>query len=220
MAHLTTTNAYFSYHATNTREYQALMNTAIAKFNPKRTFKLNAEDADDFATIVESYAQQFGYIGETACVATSCVFDPDSANSFTFGDCMDIIGTWNQVTEDHVQKNTTMLFGNRTFVATSDDNKALATPTTEQGKLTTNRGALALLGKSLMHRRFLSAISAGQYMALIGKDGRKALKVHRKKYEWWDPVSGKLVFDGLVILFLILKCVYAIWQLDLHCNFG
>ena len=37
-------------------------------------------------------------------------------------------------------------------------------------------------------------------MALIGKDGRKALKVHRKKYEWWDPVS-----DGLMIIFLILK---------------
>ena len=55
---------------------------------------------------------------------------------------MDIIGTWNQVTEDHVQKNATMLFGNRTFVATSDDNKALRTPRTERGKLTANRGAL------------------------------------------------------------------------------
>ena len=42
-------------------------------------------------------------------------------------------------------------------------------------------------------------------MALIGKDGHKALKVHRKKYKWWDPVSGELVFDGLMILFLILK---------------
>ena len=49
------------------------------------------------------------------------------------------------------------------------------------------------------------AILAGHCMALIGEDGCKALKVHRKKYEWWDPVSGKLVFDGLMILFLILK---------------
>ena len=157
------------------------MNTAIVKFNPERTFKLNAKDADDFATTVESYAQQFGYIGKTARVATSCVFDPNNLNSFTFGDRMDIIGTWNQITEYHVQKNATMLFGNRTFVATSDDNKALATPTTEQGKLTASGGALTLLGKSLMHRRFLSAILAGQCMALIGKDGRKALKVHRLK---------------------------------------
>ena len=93
MAHLTTTNAYFSYHATNTREYQALMNTAIAKFDPKRTFKLNADNADDFATTVESYAHQFGYIGETARVATSCVFDPTSVNSFTSRDRKNIIGT-------------------------------------------------------------------------------------------------------------------------------
>ena len=120
------------------------MNTAIVKFDLERTFKLNAEDADDFTTTVESYAQQFGYIGETARVATSCVFDPDDLNSSTFGDRMDIIGTWNQVTEDHVQKNATMLFGNWTFVATSDDNKALVTPTTEQGELTAtliNHGA-------------------------------------------------------------------------------
>ena len=96
---------------------------------------------------------------------------------------MDIIGTWNQVTEDHIQKNATMLFGNWTFVATLDDNKALRTPRTEQGELTASGGALTLLGKSLIHRRFLSAILAGQCMALVGKDGRKALKVHHKKYK-------------------------------------
>ena len=42
-------------------------------------------------------------------------------------------------------------------------------------------------------------------MALIGEDGRKALKVHRTKYKWWNPVTGKLILDGLMILFLILK---------------
>ena len=98
-----------------------------------------------------------------------------------------------------------MLFGNRTFVATSDKNEALATPMTERGKLTANGGTLTLLGKSLMHRIFRLAILAGQCMALIGEDRRKALKVHRKKYEWWDPVSDELVFGGLMIIFLILK---------------
>ena len=49
----------------------ALMDTAIAKFKPERIFKLNSDNADDFATTIESgaitsKAQQCGYIGETA----------------------------------------------------------------------------------------------------------------------------------------------------------
>ena len=205
MSALTTTNLYYSYHATNTKEYSALMTAAIAKFEPERIFKINASDASDFATKIESNAQQFGYIGKTARVATTCVFSTTDANSFTFGDRKDIIGTWNVITEEHVQKNATMLFGNRTFTVTSDDNKDLSTPTTARGELTPNGTALTALGKSLMHRRFLSSIMAGQCLAMIGEDGRKALKVHRKKYEWWNPLNGELINDGLMILFLILK---------------
>ena len=181
MSALTTTNPYYSYHATNTKEYSALMTAAIAKFEPERIFKINASDASNFATEIESKAQQFGYIGETARVATICVFSTTNANSFTFGDRKDIIGTWNVITEEHVQKNATMLFGNHTFTVTSDNNKDLSTPTTAFGELTTGGNALTALGKSLMHRRFLSSIMAGQCLAMIGEDGRKALKVHRNK---------------------------------------
>ena len=205
MAALTTTNPYYSYHATNTREYSALTTAAITKFEPERIFKINSSDASDFATEIESKAQQFGYIGETARVATTCVFDEDSPNTFTYGNRKDIIGTWNTITEDHIQRNATMLFGNRTFTVTSDDGKDLATPTIARGEITPGGNALTALGKQIMHRRFLSSIMAGQCLALIGEDGRKALKVHRKKYEWWNPLTGELINDGLMILFLILK---------------
>ena len=201
MAALTTTNPYYLYYATNTMEYLVLTTLAITKFKPERI----SSDASDFATEIELKAQQFGYIGKTARVATTCVFSTTDANSFTFGDRKDIIGMWNVITEEHVQKNATMLFGNRTFTVTSDDNKDLSTPTTARGELTPNGTALTALGKSLMHRRFLSSIMAGQCLAMIGEDGRKALKVHRKKYEWWNPLNGELINDGLMILFLILK---------------
>jgi hypothetical protein len=99
-------------------------------------------------------------------VATTCVFDTTDANSFAFGNRKDIIGTWNVITKEHVQKNATMLFGNRTFTVTSDNNKDLATPITTRGELTTGDNALTALGKSLLHRRFLSSIMAGQCLAL------------------------------------------------------
>ena len=69
-----TTNPYYSYHATNTREYLALTTATITKFEPERIFKLNSSDASDFATKIESKAQQFGYISETARMATTCFF--------------------------------------------------------------------------------------------------------------------------------------------------
>ena len=123
-------------------------------------------------------------------MATTCVFDTADANFFTFGNRKDIIATWNVITKEHVQENATMLFGYRTFTITSDNNKDLATPITARGELTTGSNVLTALGKSLMHRRFLASIMVGQCLALIGEDGRKALKVHRKKYEWWNPLNG------------------------------
>ena len=128
MAALTTTNLYYSYHARNTRAYSALTTAAITKFDPDQIFKLNSSDASDFASEIESKAQQFGYIGKTARMATTCAFDPDNLNTFTFGNHKDIIGTWNKITDEHVKKNATMLFGNRTFTVTYDDDKDLATP--------------------------------------------------------------------------------------------
>ena len=98
------TNPYYLYHATNTKEYLALMTVAITKFEPEPIFKINSSDASDFATEIKSKAQQFGYIGKTACVATTCVFDTTDPNTFTFGNCKDIIGTWNIITKEHVQK--------------------------------------------------------------------------------------------------------------------
>ena len=147
MAAITTTNPYYSYHATNTREYSALTTAAITKFEPERIFKINSTDASDFATELESKAQQFGYIGETARVATTCVFDVDNPNLFTYGNRKDIIGTWNTITEEHIQKNATMLFGNRTFEVTPDNSKDMSTPTIQRGELTTGGNALTALGK-------------------------------------------------------------------------
>ena len=154
------------------------MNTAITKFKPDQTFKLNLDDDDNFVTTIKLKDHQFDCIGKMACVVTTCVFDPGRANAFAYRDRKDIIGTWNQVTEEHVQKNATMLFGNRTFTVTSDNNKALDTPTTERGELTTGGGALTALGKSLIHRRFLLTIMAGQCLALVRENGCKTLQVH------------------------------------------
>ena len=133
----------------------ALTTAAITKFEPDRIFKLNSSDASDFASEIESKARQFGYIGKMAHVATTCTFDADNSNTFTFGDRKDIICTWNKITEEHVQKNVTMLFGNHTFTVTSDDGKDLATSTTARGELTTGGNALTAL----------SSIMAGQYLA-------------------------------------------------------
>jgi len=147
----------------------SLMNAAINNFKTDRTFALNPSDAESFANAVEMNAQKYGYIGETARVATTCTFAVADPNEFLFADKKNIIATWNQITGEDVQNNATMLFGDRTFTVTPDNNKDLVTPTADRVEITPHGANFTALRKVMMHQRFLSAILAAQYLAMIGK---------------------------------------------------
>ena len=214
MAHLGTTNAYVQYHAVNSKEHMVLMNAAITNFKYDETFSIDSKSAHAFAEAIEELGQRFAYNGLISRVPTGCDFDAADANIFTFRDKRDIISSWNVLTEEDIQKNATMTFGNRTFTVTPDASKDLVTPSQARGEV--NAANLTIAGKKLMLQRFQSTILAAHCLKLVGKPGRDSLRIHRNKYEWQHPDTGELVQDGLMILFLILKRMRPSVMISVH----
>ena len=205
MAQFGTTNPHYQFHAVTSKEHMMLLNGAITNFKPQREFKLEASDADAFANAIETQGHHYAFIGLTARVATECVIDAADPNNITFSERKDVVATWNVITEEVIQKNATMLFGNKTWAVTPDNSKDLMLPTAIRGELTQHAANLTAAGKQMMHKRFLSACLGHQCLQMIGEDGRKMLKVMKHKYEWFNDETGEICYDGLMILFLILQ---------------
>ena len=188
MAHLGTTNAYVQYHAVNSKEHMVLMNAAITNFKYDETFSIDSKSAHAFAEAIEELGQRFAYNGLISRVPTECDFDAADANIFTFRNKKDIISSWNVLTEEDIQKNATMTFGNKTFTVTLDANKDLVSPSQARGEV--NAANLTIAGKKLMLQRFHSTILAAHCLKLVGKPGRDSLRIHRNKYEWQHSDTG------------------------------
>ena len=202
MAQLLTTQPYGQYHASNSKEHMSLRNAAINNFTPDRTFQLDQKNANDYLSQISDLGQNFCYLGMTSRVPTECDIDAADANVITFREKKDIINTFEEITSDHVQKNATMLWGNKTWAVTDD--KEIIDPSIARTELTAGGNALTADGKKLMLKRFQSQILAAQCLKSLDDAGRKALKVERKKYEWIHPDSGELINDRLTVLYLII----------------
>ena len=147
MAHLITTQPYGQYQASNSKEHMSLRNAAINNFTPDQTFKLESKNATDYLNQISDLGQKFCYLGMTSRVPTECDIDAADANVITFREKKDIINTVDEVTFAHVQKNATMLWGNKTWAVTDD--KEISDPTTARGKLTAGGNTLTDNGKKL-----------------------------------------------------------------------
>ena len=154
MAHLITTQPYGQYHASNSKEHMTLRNAAINNFKPDQTFKLESKYATDYLSQISELGQNFCYLGMTSRVPTECNIDATDPNVITFREKKDIINTIDEVTMIHVQKNATMLWGNKTWSDTAD--KEIVNPTTARGELTGNGNALTDAGMKLQLKHFQS----------------------------------------------------------------
>ena len=203
MAHLLTTQPYGQYHASNSKEHMSLRNSAITNFKPSESFALNPKNATDYLNALKDCGKQYCYLGMISRVPTDCDIDAGDANNITFRNRKDLINTFNEVTQAHIDKNATMLWGNKTWAITND--KEIATPSITRGELTAGGQALTPSGKALMLKRFQSEVMGEQALALLDAAGRKAVRVEKSKYEWYNAATGEVINDGLSIAQIILR---------------
>ena len=175
MAHLTTTQPYGQYYASNSKEHMSLRNAAINNFKPDQVFALKSEKSTDFVNHISDLGKKFCYRGMTSRVPTECNIDVNNPNIITFRERKDIINTYGAIDEDVVIKNAGMLWGQRDWTVQAD--KEIVTPTTARGELTNAGLALTADGKKLMLNRFQSEVLGKQIFASLTPEGRKALRV-------------------------------------------
>ena len=203
MAHLLTTQPFGQYHASNSKEHMSLRNAAITNFKPEQTFALNAKNATDYLNALTDLAKQFCYAGMISRVPTECDIDVAHPNNITFREKKDLVNTFDKVKHIHIEKNATMLWGVKTWDVTND--KEIVVPSHARNEITQGGNSLTAEGKTLMLKRFHSEILGEQALMILDLAGRKAIRVEKTKYEWFNPTTGEVINDGLTILSIIIR---------------
>ena len=181
----------------------ALRDAAITKFKPEQTFALKASNCNDYLNQLKDNGQNFCFLGLISRIPTECDIDAADPNNITYRKRRDMIDTYGQVTMDHVQKFSTMIWGDKSWAITAD--KEIQDPTTARGELSNGGNALTQAGKKLMLQRFHNEILANCALKLLDPAERKAIMVERENLQWAHPMSGELINDGPTILIIILR---------------
>ena len=195
-------NPYAAYHAPGSKEFIEVNTQAITRFKPTRKFRLRPDQGHEFVNDLESFAEQFAYLGHLRRVPTNATLnDPNDQTAITLSGHKNMLTTWNEISMDSLQRNSTLSWGNRTWTVTND--KSILELSAVRGEVT--NGRLNTEGKLIFQQRQKLAWLAHQVLSLIEDDDRKMLTVNKSQYTWYCPVSGEAFQDGRIVLHLALN---------------
>jgi hypothetical protein len=109
---LFSTNPYNNFQSTIYKEYIALDKGAKQYFCPKTCFDIINGNSDAFSTEITKYSTQFGY-GALLNVLSDGDIDAADANVITHKQPINMIKTWNMLTDNIISKNANKVWGTR-----------------------------------------------------------------------------------------------------------
>ncbi len=208
---LFSTNLYNNFHAANSKEYISLNKAAKQDFKPETHVDLIPCNSNSFLSEIEKYSMQFGY-GALLNITTARNVNSTYANATTYKDPVNMTETWNNVNDKLIDKNANEVWG--TCDWTVSTNKQIEEMTGTHGKVGT-KNALTKIGKKKFMERWKPTILAAQVMALLTPEAQNLNKIHKKAYQWTNPISDKIVTDGHSLLNETLKLM----RPDVQTNF-
>jgi hypothetical protein len=104
------TSPYNNFQAANSKEYISLDKGAKQDFRPKTCFDLIPGNSNPFSSKIKKCSRQFGY-GSLLNVPTNHDVDATDTNAITYKDPINIIDTWNKITDDLIAKNANETWG-------------------------------------------------------------------------------------------------------------
>ena len=166
------TNPYNNFHAANLKEYISLDKGAKQDFRPETRFDIIPGNSDLFSAEIKKYSTQFGY-GALLNVPSEPDVDATDPNIITYRNHVNIIKTWNKITDDIIAKNANKIWGARDWTISV---------TKQLDKLAATRGditgvALTRSGKKKFMQRWKSTILAHHVMALLTPEGQASIKI-------------------------------------------
>ena len=114
------TNPYGRYVEPSSREFITLSNNTITNFKSEKVFALDLESSEAFTEHMVSLSKKFGYHGLINRVATECDMDGTKPNIITYRDHKNFSDTWQEITEEIVKRNSTQIWGDKTWTITDD----------------------------------------------------------------------------------------------------
>jgi hypothetical protein len=195
---------YNNFQAANSKEYISRDKGAKQDFHPKTCFDLIPGNSDPFSNEIKKCSRQFRY-GSLLNVPINCNINATDANVFTNKDPINIIDTWNKITNDLIAKNANEVWGTRDW--TIPVNMQIKALSDMHGKIRTAT-VITKIGKKKFMERWKSLILAYQVMALLTPEAQASIKIHKKAYSWTDPLMDEIVEDGPLLLNEVLKLMH------------
>jgi hypothetical protein len=157
------TNRHNNYQATNSKEYISLDKGARQDFRLETRFDIIPGNSDLFSAEIKKCSTQFGY-GALLNVPFERDVDATDSSIITYRNHVNMIKTWNKITDDIIAKNENKVWGAR------DWTNSAATTLTKSGK------------KKFMEC-WKSTIFAHHVMALLTPDGQASIKIRENAYQ-------------------------------------
>ena len=137
-------NPHATFTPTGTKEYQDNVKSAVLLWKPQKLHGLNPEDSDDFVKEVTRTLKEFAYHGLLKRVPMTKTTTDDS--TVTFGDFVNILTTYEAISDDTVQSNATKCWGNKSLGRTDDEQ--IVALTAARGKMSPNGQNFTDAGKN------------------------------------------------------------------------
>jgi hypothetical protein len=191
------TNPYNNFQAANSKEYISLDKVAKHDFKPETHFDLIPGNSNSFLAEIE----QFGY-GTLLNVPTACDVDSTDANAITYKDPVNMTETWNKINDKLIARSANEVWGTHDWTVSTT--KQIEAMTGTCGKCGT-ANALTKISKKKFMEPWKSTILAARVMALLTPEAQNPIKIHKKAYQWTDPISDKIVTNGHSLRNEVLK---------------
>jgi hypothetical protein len=160
---LYSTNPYNNFQAPNLKEYISLDEGTKQDFRPKMHFELIPGNSNPFSSEVKICSRLFGY-GSLLNVPTNHNVDATDTNAITYKDHINIIDTWNKITDDLIATNANETWG--TCDWTTPVNMQIKALSDTRGELVV-ANVISKISKKKFMERWKSLILAYQVMALL-----------------------------------------------------
>jgi hypothetical protein len=115
----------------------------------------------------------------------------------TYKDPINIIDTWNKITDDLIAKNANETWGTHDW--TIPVNMHIEALSDMRGKLGV-AAVISKIGKMKFMECWKSSILAYQVMALLTPEAQASIKIHKKAYLRTGPLTDEIVEDGCSLL--------------------
>lgn len=197
------TNGFLHYHPPGSKEAASLDKTAIADWKSplEKQISLSPDDGMRFCEALLDNARTYGYERLLKKVPRTKTVAADG--TVTFGDHVNILETWNQLTIDIMQKNAEETFGSKSWTGT--ENKQIESFSVARGEVSQATNMLNEDGRKAFLLCRASKYLAKHALGLLTKAGCRSIMNMEKQFTWEDDETGETISDGLTVLFLILQ---------------